>query len=136
MWTDAFSHFMMMAAVFGMLLRVVGFVRAWDESREKAIPYALAASAIAVPVALIGLASLHKDLLFFRYLLFAAPALCLFHRRRDSDASGMANSDDSVLVTASAWNTSRTLHYRDERLARGFAAFIKAAGQPGDALVT
>ncbi len=138
MWMDASGHVMVMAAAFGMLLGVVGFVRAWDESSEKAIPYALATSAIAVPLALIGLASFRKNLLYDRYVVFTTPALCLFISGGIAALRGWRIQTMSlvVLVTVFAWQASHTLQYVRREPWREVATFIKASGHPGDALVT
>jgi mannosyltransferase len=135
---DASGHLMVLATAFGMLLGVVGLVRAWDESREKAIPYALAASAILVPVTLIGLASFRNNLLFYRYLVFTTPALCLFISGGIAALRGWRIQTIAlvVLVTVFAWHTSHTLQYVQREPWREIATFIKASGRPGDALVT
>jgi mannosyltransferase len=138
MWIDASGHLMVLATVFGMLLGVVGFVRAWDESREAAIPYALAASAIVGPVTLICLASFRNNLLFYRYLVFTTPALCLFISGGIAALRGWRIQTMAlvVLVTVFAWHTSHTLEYVQREPWREVATFIKASGRPGDALVT
>ncbi len=138
LWLDASGHFMVLATVFGMLLGLVGFVRAWDESREKAIPYALAASAVVVPVTLIGLASFRNNLLYYRYLVFTTPAVCLFISGGIAALRGWRIQTIAlvVLVTVFAWHTSHTLQYVQREPWREVATFIKASGRPGDALVT
>ena len=132
------GHMMVMASVFGMLLGVVGFVRAWDESRERAIPCALAASGVVVPLALISLESLHDNLLFYRYLIFTTPALCLFIAGGISALRGWRVRSLALLglVAASAWQTSVTLQFVRAEPWREVASSIKAMGRPGDALVT
>jgi hypothetical protein len=119
-----------------LLFGIAAAIRAWDRSPAAAMPLLLAASGVAVPFAALLTASMLKSVLYFRFLIFCAPALCLFVagglaaiRTRSIAAVALAG-----LVAGSAWHTWFMVERAPRFEWRAPAAYILSHAQPGDAL--
>ncbi|MGA7870796.1 MAG: hypothetical protein WCA22_07840 [Candidatus Binatus sp.] len=86
-------------------------------------------------MALIGLALFHKDLLFYRYLIFTTPALCLVRRRRDRRASSTRPSGGAAFV-AYALDDRYALDRNLSRVSIPIGCFMHAFPDPDENIET
>ena len=120
----------------GILLGFAATIRAWDRSPTEAFPFALAASGVVLPFLLALGISFIKPILYYRYLIFSLPCLCLFVaggvaaiRTRAIAALGLA-----ALITGSTWHSWFMLERFSRYDWRQPAAYIMSHARPGDML--
>ncbi len=133
---DASGQTVVAVYAAGVLLGFVATVRAWDRSPAAAMPFVLTASGVVLPFALVAAVSFIKPTLYFRFLIFCVPSLCLFvaggvtaTRMRSIAAVVVA-----ALLIGSGWHTWYVLERLPRFEWRDPATYILARSQPGDAL--
>jgi hypothetical protein len=135
-WTDASGQMVVTAYVLAVLVGIIAFVRAWDQSRAAAMPFVLTSLGVIVPFGLVVAYSALQPALGYRYMLFTLPALCLFV----GGGIGSARSRTvqtltlAALLTGSVWHSwaiSQPTWRPDWRIP---ASFILARAQSGDAV--
>jgi len=128
---------MVVAAYFvGAVCGFVATIRALDRSRAEAMPFVLAASGVLLPFILVTALSFAKPSLYYRYLIFSLPCLCLFV------AGGIAALRTRVvavvvlagLIAGSAWQTWYMLERAPRFDWRQPALYIMLQASPGDRL--
>src|SRR5207302_538937 len=120
----------------GVALGFVASVRAWDRSPAVAMPFILAAAGVVVPFALVAAVSLIKPTLYFRFLIFCVPALCLFVAGGVAAVRSRAIATVAlgILAAGSGWHTWFMLSQTPGSEWRPAAGYIMAHAEPGDTL--
>ncbi len=135
-WTDPSGQMVVTAYALGVLIGIIAFVRAWDQSRAAAMPFVLTSLSVLVPFGLVVAYSALRPSLSYRYMLFTLPALCLFV----AGGIGTARSRTVQVVTLAAlltgsvwhsWAISQPTWRADWRIP---ASLILAHAKPGDAV--
>jgi Dolichyl-phosphate-mannose-protein mannosyltransferase len=121
-----------LGAVFGL----VALIDAWSESAEAAMPYVLALSGVFTPFALAVALSFFKPMLYYRYLIFTLPSLCLFVaagivavRWRAVQALAIV-----ALVAAAGWHTWFMVARSPRYDWREPALYVVSHAKQGDAI--
>jgi mannosyltransferase len=136
--TESESSGQMTAAAYavGLMLGFVATVRAWDRSRAEAMPFLLAASGVVLPLAQLVAVSFIKPTLYFRFLIFCVPSLCLFVAGglAATRMRSIATFAFGALAIACSWHTWFMLERDPRPDFRQVASYILSRAQPGDAL--
>ena len=135
-WTDASGQMVVAAYGLGALVGVIAFVRAWDQSRSAAMPFALTSFSVILPLGIVVAYSALRPSLSYRYMLFTLPALCLFIGGGIGTSRSLTVQILSLtaLLTGSVWHSwaiSQPTWRPDWRVP---ASLILAHAQAGDAV--